>query len=85
MIRYTDRALAVLLFLGAVVGHTYGSFKLYGHNPLMLFWALHASVLGGLLASSTSCEASVGRTGSLPGSLSPARRSGQCPPCSLGS
>jgi len=49
MIRYTDRTLAVLLFLGAVVGHTYGSFKLYGHTPLMLFWALHASVLGGVL------------------------------------
>jgi hypothetical protein len=49
MIKYIDRTLAVLLFLGAAVGHTYGAFKFYGHDPLMLFWALHASVLGGLL------------------------------------
>jgi len=49
MIKHIDRTLAVLLFLGAVVGHTYGSFKFYGHDPLMLFWSLHASVLGGLL------------------------------------
>jgi hypothetical protein len=51
MIKTIDRILATLLFLGAVVGHTYGSFTSYGHDPLLLFWALHASVLGALLGT----------------------------------
>jgi hypothetical protein len=45
-----DRTLAVLLLLGAV-GHTLGSFKTYGGQPMVLLWALCASVLVVLLGA----------------------------------
>lgn len=49
MLKMLDRGCAVVLGLGAAVGHTYGSFKSYGHDETTLFWALNASVLGLLL------------------------------------
>jgi hypothetical protein len=45
-----DRTFAVLLMLGAV-GHTLGSFKTYGGQPIVLLWALCASVLAVLLGA----------------------------------
>ena len=45
-----DRSFAVLLMLGAV-GHTLGSFKTYGGQPIVLLWALCASVLIVLLGA----------------------------------
>ena len=45
-----DRAFAVLLILGAG-GHTLGSFKTYGSQPIVLLWALSASVLCVLLGA----------------------------------
>jgi hypothetical protein len=45
-----DRTLAVLLMLGAI-GHTLGSFKTYGGQPMVLLWALCASVLVVLLGA----------------------------------
>jgi len=42
--RNVDRAFAVLLLLGAV-GHTFGSFKVYGSQPIVLLWALSATLL----------------------------------------
>ena len=45
-----DRTLAVLLMLGAV-GHTLGSLKTYGDQPVVLLWALCASVLVVLLGA----------------------------------
>lgn len=45
-----DQALSVLLMLGAV-GHTFGSFKTYGAQPIVLLWALSASVLCVLLGA----------------------------------
>jgi hypothetical protein len=48
--KYLDRTLAVLLMLGAV-GHTLGSFKTYGDQPIVLLWALCASVLVVLLGA----------------------------------
>ena len=45
-----DRTLAILLLLGAV-GHTLGSFKTYGGQPMVLLWALCASVLVVLLGA----------------------------------
>jgi hypothetical protein len=45
-----DRTLAILLMLGAV-GHTLGSFKTYGGQPVVLLWALCASVLVVLLGA----------------------------------
>jgi hypothetical protein len=45
-----DRTLAVLLMLGAV-GHTLGAFKTYGGQPMVLLWALCASVLCVLLGA----------------------------------
>jgi hypothetical protein len=51
MLKIVDRVCAVVLGLGAAVGHTYGSFKFYGHDETTLHWALHASVLGALLGA----------------------------------
>jgi len=45
-----DRTFAVLLLLGAV-GHTLGSFKTYGSQPIVLLWSLSASVLCVLLGA----------------------------------
>lgn len=45
-----DRALAVLLILGAG-GHTAGSFNAYGNQPMVLLWALSASILVILLGA----------------------------------
>jgi hypothetical protein len=45
-----DRTLAVLLMLGAV-GHTLGSLKTYGDQPIVLLWALCASLLVVLLGA----------------------------------
>jgi hypothetical protein len=45
-----DRTFGVLLMLGAV-GHTLGSFKTYGSQPIVLLWALCASVLVVLLGA----------------------------------
>lgn len=50
MLKTIDRILAVILGLGAAVGHTYGSLTAYAHQPITLLWALNASVLGTLLA-----------------------------------
>jgi hypothetical protein len=49
-VKYLDRTLAVLLLLGAV-GHTLGSIKIYGGQPMVLLWALSASVLCVLLGA----------------------------------
>jgi hypothetical protein len=49
MFKYLDRALAVVLGLGAAVGHTLGSLTAYAHQPITLLWALNASVLGAML------------------------------------
>ncbi len=43
MLKIVDRALGVLLILGAG-GHTYGSISSYGRQPLTLLWALSASL-----------------------------------------
>jgi hypothetical protein len=51
MLKVIDRTCAVVLGLGAAVGHTYGSFKAYGHDETTLLWALNASVLGLLLGA----------------------------------
>jgi hypothetical protein len=48
--RNIDRAFAILLMLGAV-GHTLGSFKAYGTQPIALLWSLCASVLCVLLGT----------------------------------
>lgn len=48
--RTIDRLLAVLLLLGAV-GHTFGSIHSYSRQPLVLLWALCASVLVALLGA----------------------------------
>ncbi|MBB6252810.1 hypothetical protein [Nitrospirillum iridis] len=45
-----DRVLAVLLILGAG-GHTAGSFRAYGDQPIVLLWSLCASVLVILLGA----------------------------------
>lgn len=45
-----DRLFAVLLMLGAA-GHTLGSIKAYGSQPIVLLWALCASVLCVLLGA----------------------------------
>jgi hypothetical protein len=50
MMRSLDRALAILLALGAG-GHTMGSLKAFGHRPDELLWALCASLLVLLLAA----------------------------------
>ncbi len=44
MLRIVDKAMAALLALGAV-GHTWGSIKAFGDQPVHLLWALCASVL----------------------------------------
>jgi len=44
MLRIVDKAMAVLLALGAV-GHTLGSIKAFGDQPVQLLWALSASAL----------------------------------------
>jgi hypothetical protein len=49
MARNIDRFFAVLLLIGAG-GHTFGSFAGYSHQPMVLLWALCASVLAVLLA-----------------------------------
>jgi hypothetical protein len=41
-----DRTLAILLLLGAGVGHTAGSILGYHDRPMVLLWSLSASVLG---------------------------------------
>jgi hypothetical protein len=51
MWKYIDRAFAVLLALGAGVGHSLGSLGAYGHEPMLLLWALNASVLGATLGA----------------------------------
>ena len=43
MLKLIDRALGVLLILGAG-GHTYGSINGYGSQPITLLWALSASL-----------------------------------------
>ena len=50
MLKTIDRILAVILGLGAAVGHSYGSLMAYAHQPVTLLWALNASILGTLLA-----------------------------------
>ena len=49
MAKNIDRFFAVLLLIGAG-GHTFGSFAGYSHRPMVLLWALCASVLAVLLA-----------------------------------
>jgi len=49
-VKNLDRTLAVLLMHGAV-GHTLGSIKTYGGEPMVLLWALSASVLCVLLGA----------------------------------
>lgn len=44
MLRILDKTLAVLLVLGAV-GHTLGSSKAFHDQPVVLLWALCASIL----------------------------------------
>jgi len=44
MLKNLDRALATLLFLGAI-GHTFGSIAAFRGRPATLLWALCASVL----------------------------------------
>src|SRR5215469_7525565 len=51
MLKYLDRTLAVLLALGAGVGHTLGSLAAYAHEPTTLLWSLNTSVLGVLLGT----------------------------------
>ena len=41
--RVVDRVLSLLLILGGV-GHTLGSFKAYGAEPMMLLWSLCAGL-----------------------------------------
>jgi hypothetical protein len=48
--KVADRTVAILLMLGAV-GHTLGSFKVYGAQPIVLLWSLCASVLCVLLGA----------------------------------
>lgn len=48
--RILDRLLAALLLLGAV-GHTFGSIQSFSNQPLVLLWALCASVLVALLGA----------------------------------
>jgi hypothetical protein len=43
-LKYLDRALAILLSLGAI-GHTFGSIAAFRAHPIQLLWALCASVL----------------------------------------
>jgi len=43
-LRGVDRTLGILLALGAA-GHTMGSLKTYSEQPMVLLWALCASVL----------------------------------------
>ena len=50
MLRYIDRALSVLLILGAI-GHTLGVMKFYRGQPHPLFWALCETLLVLLLAA----------------------------------
>ncbi len=50
MLKIVDRILCVLLILGAA-GHTYGSITGYGRQPMMLLWALSASLYIGLLGA----------------------------------
>lgn len=50
MMKLIDRTLAVLLLLGAGVGHTAGSIMGYHQRPMVLLWSLSASVLGVLIA-----------------------------------
>jgi hypothetical protein len=49
-VKNLDRTFAALLMLGAV-GHTLGSIKVYGSQPMVLLWALSASVLCVLLGA----------------------------------
>jgi uncharacterized membrane protein len=50
MLKYVDRTLAAILIFGAG-GHTLGSIKTYGDQPILLLWALCASVLVALLGA----------------------------------
>ncbi|SRR6266404_4292726 len=50
MIKIVDRALAVLLILGAG-GHLFGSITAHGDSPQTLVWAVSASVLMVLLGA----------------------------------
>jgi hypothetical protein len=50
MLRNLDRALAMLLSLGAI-GHTFGSIAAFRNHPAQLLWALCASVLIVLVGS----------------------------------
>jgi uncharacterized membrane protein YfcA len=49
MLKYVDRTMAVILGLGAAIGHTYGSLVSYSDQPKTLLWSLSASVFGALL------------------------------------
>ena len=51
MLKFVDRTFAVMLVLGAEVGHTFGSIKSYGAEPMVLLWALNASAFGVLLGA----------------------------------
>ena len=50
MLKHVDRGMAVILGLGAAVGHSLGSVSAYAAQPMTLLWALNASALGALLA-----------------------------------
>jgi len=45
-----DRIFGILLALGGV-GHGFGSYQAYHHDPMALLWALSASFAGELLAA----------------------------------
>jgi hypothetical protein len=44
-----DRALAILLIIGAGGGHVAGSIAAYRHQPLVLLWSLGVGALGVLI------------------------------------
>ena len=50
MFKIVDRGLGVLLILGAA-GHTFGSIRTYGREPMTLLWALSATLFILLLAA----------------------------------
>ena len=50
MLKSIDRAFAVLLLLGAA-GHTLGSVRAYGSQPMVLLWSLSATLFVVLLGA----------------------------------
>jgi hypothetical protein len=54
---WLDRILSILLILGGV-GHTIGSIKFYGHDPLTMLWALCASLFVFLFGAMSLLRAS---------------------------